>query len=522
MKKKRICALLAAFMLTASAVAGCGGGDSAKNDAADGSNAVNNGSAGGSTEAASADIDMTEDPYNVAIQVVTLPGTEITNEEAIEAAINEITLPAINCTVDIQYVWISEISNTTSLGVAGDEKLDILHVATLNKLSSLVGQDILYDMNQDNLLQTRGQQIVETFGEYIEAGEVDGQQLAVPAQVYMAQQCSYFYNKTLTDSLGITIPETSTLDDLEAILEQVHEANPDIMTHFVGEGTTNLMPWLMNVEGFGNNYSYGGIIDFMNSTTVENIYATDTFKDYCLRMYRWRQKGLISRDSTDTNSTQDYFNSQQLLINTDIYTPTEEALVAATANQSGFEVGYSTLDVPAVTNSIVAEYMWGIATNSERPDKAMDFLNFLYSNADVANLLMYGIEGEDYTFVSDNVVSRTGSYNPTFYKGGDVRMMYISAPNDDTYIEQCEALESAAVKSPIVGYIFNDADYQTESAVIMNAINKYLPALQNGIFNSEEEVLGTIDEFNAALEAAGINAVIEGNQEQLDAYMASK
>lgn len=516
MKTKKIGAILAAFLLTASVAGGCGDA-SGNNTGNDGNNANH-----AATEPADTAINMGEDPYEVAIQVVTLPGTEVTNEEAIEAAINEITLPAINCTVDIQYVWISEISNTTSLGVAGNEKLDILHVATLNKLSSLVGQDILYDMNQNNLLETRGQQIVETFGEYIDAGEVDGQQLAVPAQIYMAQQCSYFYNKTLTDSLGITVPEASTLDDLEAVMEQVHEVNPDIMTCFVGEGTTNLMPWLMNAEGFGNNFSYGGIIDFMNSTKIENIYATDAFQDYCLRMYRWRQKGLISKDSTDTNTTQDYFGSQQLLINFDIYTPTEKALVAATAKQNGFEIGYSTLDVPAVTNSMVAEYMWGIATNSERPDKAMDFLNFLYSNADVANLLMYGIEGDDYTLVSDNVASRTGSYNPTFYKGGDVRMMYIAEPNDETYIDQCEALEASAVKSPIVGYIFNDAAYQTESAVIINAINKYLPALQNGIFDSEEEVLRTIDEFNAALEASGINDVIAGNQEQLDAYMASK
>ena len=69
----------------------------------------------------------------MAIQVVILPGQTVEDEEEIESAINEITLPAINCTVDIQYVWISEIVNTTSLGVASDEKLDILHVATLNK-----------------------------------------------------------------------------------------------------------------------------------------------------------------------------------------------------------------------------------------------------------------------------------------------------------------------------------------------------------------------------------------------------
>ena len=59
-------------------------------------------------------INMDEDPYQVAIQMVVLPGTEVADEAAMEDAINAITLPAINCTVDLQYVWISELQNTTS------------------------------------------------------------------------------------------------------------------------------------------------------------------------------------------------------------------------------------------------------------------------------------------------------------------------------------------------------------------------------------------------------------------------
>ncbi len=468
-----------------------------------------------------AEIDMNEDPYEVAIQVVNLPGMEVANEADIEAAINEITLPAINCTVDVQYVWISEVANTTSLGVASGEKLDILHVATVNKLSSLVGQDILYDMNEDDLLNTRGQQLIETFGDKISAGEVDGMQLAVPEQVYMAQQCAAFYNKTVADSLGITVPETCTIEELGAILEQVHEGNPDIMPFFVGAGTTNLLPWIMNLEGFGNNYSYGAIVDFVNDTTIENIYATDVFKDYCLRMYDWRQKGIIQKDSTDSNTPQDYFNAGQLFLNLDVFTPTEEANVATQAAANGFESGVVKLDVPEITNSVVSEYMWGIAVNSQRPDKAMDFLNFLYSNADVANLILYGIEGVDYT-VENNIATRISGYNPVFYKGGDTRMMYISAPNDETYMEKCEALDAEAIESPIIGYIFNDEDYQTEAAMIGNVINEHLPALQNGAFDSEEDVLAAIGTFVEDLQSGGIDDVIEGNQEQLDAFLASK
>ena len=39
------------------------------------------------------------------------------------------------------------------------------------------------------------------------------------------------------------------------------------------------------------------------------------------------------------------------------------------AAENGFEYGYMTMVEAQVTNSSVAESMWGIARNSERPDK---------------------------------------------------------------------------------------------------------------------------------------------------------
>ena len=150
-----------------------------------------------SVAADSSVINMDEDPYQVAIQMVVLPGTEVADEAAMEDAINAITLPAINCTVDLQYVWISELQNTTSLAIAGNEKIDLVHVGTVQSLSSLVGSDILYDMNTDDLLQTHGPELVSLFGDLLNSGNVGGKQLAVPARQYCAVKKGFYYNKTL-------------------------------------------------------------------------------------------------------------------------------------------------------------------------------------------------------------------------------------------------------------------------------------------------------------------------------------
>lgn len=509
MKKKLLCVLLAGT-LGVSLLAGCGSGSGST------------GASGG--EAVATEIDMDEDTYTVAMQLVVLPGTDYSAlEPKMEAAINEITEPAINCDIDIQFVWISEIANTTSLGIAGDEKLDLIHVATVSPLSSMVGSDMLYDMNEGDLLETRGQKLVELFGDLLEAGNVDGQQLAIPAKVFNAAAKGVDYNKTVADEAGVTIPEKGDMSDLDTALHALYEANQEIIGWYPGEGTNNYLYWTEGYENFGTNASYGAILDPEKDTTLVNLYATENFKNYALQMYQWRQDGIVQKDSTDATPAQDYFNAQQLFCFPGDLTPQLDANYGANAKNSGFELGTLQMVDPKITNATVTEYMWGIAINSERPDKAMDMLNFIYSNADVANILMYGLEGENYTFVdgSDKVIETNGSYLASFVQAGDAHELLIQSPAGEDYVEQWEALEAAATVSPLLGYMFNDADYQTESAAITNTINQYMPTLMNGSFDSEDAVLSYLDEFVSALEAAGINDVIAGNQEQLDAYLAS-
>lgn len=529
MKTKRLLALLLTSAMTASMIlAGCGGGSSETSSGSGSTGSDSTGaesSAEGTTEGVSTQIDMEEEPYTVAIQVVTLPGSDFSaGEAAREEAINAITVPAINCKVDIQEVWISEVANTTSMAVAGSEKVDLLHVATVNPLSSLVGSDILYDMNTDNLLQNRGQDLVEIFGDELAAGNVNGKQLAVPAKTFNATGKGIIYNKTMADEMGITVPETMTFEEFSDLLYQVHEANPDVMAYYTGSGELNYLFWLESYETFGTESSYGIILDASEDPTVVNMYATDMFKDYCLQTFHWTQDGIQPGDPTDTNTAQDYFNAQNLFCAVASVNPEQMASWGANASSAGFEIGSSMLVEPTITNSAITEYMWGIAINSERPDKAMDFLNFLYTNSEVANLLKYGIEGDNYDFAegSDKVVVLNGTYDPMFYYGGNEADMFIKSPAGEDYVDQLQAMEDEATVSPLAGYMFDDSNFQTESSVIYSTIMEYLPRLQCGMCESEEATLALIDEFNQRLEAAGINDVIAANQEQVDAYLAAQ
>ena len=100
--------MLLAVLMLAALLAGCGSSNSAPTEV-------------------SGEIDKEEAPYEVSIQFVGL-FEENKDIAEVEKALNAITLEKINCTVDIVPVFIGDLPTTTSLGVAGDEKLDVVAV----------------------------------------------------------------------------------------------------------------------------------------------------------------------------------------------------------------------------------------------------------------------------------------------------------------------------------------------------------------------------------------------------------
>ena len=69
-----------------------------------------------------------------------------------------------------------------------------------------------------------------------------------------------------------------------------------------------------------------------------------------------------------------------------------------------------------------------------------------------------------------------------------------------------------------MGYSWDTTTMLNEITSCNNVVSQYDTALKWGSLNPAE----TLDQFNAELEAAGINEIIAEKQRQLDEYLASK
>jgi putative aldouronate transport system substrate-binding protein len=473
----------------------------------------------GTTAPSGPSIDFDEEPYVVNLQLVAL-FEKNTDLEKIEEAINVITLAKVNAKVDIQQIFIGDLKEKTSLAVAGDEKIDLITVGLTQRLETLAPDGILLEL--DDLLAERGQGILELIGNYKMAGVIDGETLAVTAMPFPASAGGFVYNKAMADDLGIVIPDRATMADITAAFAKVKEA--DVYGTINGGGLL-MYKFYKNMQVYGNNGAYGVILDPINSTKIENVFASAEYKEYLEMTKNWADAGYNPADAmTNTTPGQQYFSEQKIFGLPTGFSP--DQYKSWQAGRS-FEIAIAQMDDAVISTSSVTEVMYGIASNCKRPDKAMDILNLIYTDTEIGNLLNYGLENLNYKRVAgtDSVITAEGAesgpdgYRIVFSRFGNPLNNLAMSPLTDTYYDDLKAFNAAAKVTKDFGYAFDPSPVAAEGAQIANVIAEYMPLLESGFATDLDAQLAAL---LAALDSAGMADVIAENQAQLDAFLAGK
>lgn len=517
--KKALSLLLAMAMVMS--LAACGGDPGASSQPPSGNNEQSGGNSdapgGGENSSGGSVINFDEDPYEVSIQFVGL-FEENRNIANVEAALSEITKEKINCTVDIVPIFIGNLATDTSLAVATDQKLDVVVAGLTSTMTSLVSDDCLLPL--DDLLAERGQAAMEATKNVSEASKINGVTYAVSGYPYAALAAGFVYNKDMAEQYGIDMHDGMTMEDLGAAGAKLKENGVFLTTH--GNGNQIMYKFYNGGDYFGPTAEYGGILDAAGSTTVENVYATQQMRDFYKTIKGWADAGYMPSDAlTDTTTVQEYFMSQHIFGTASSFDPGQ---LSSWINPN-FEVGVVQLTDPVISTASATEFQLAIAANCKRPDKAMDLINLIYSDPEVVNLLMYGVEGTDYVAVegTENVITREGtdnadgnSYSAPFVRYGSQMDRKILAPMTDDYYKELEEFEASATKSLTFGFSFSGEGLSAQSGAIGSVLAERTPALNAGLVDDVDKA---VDDLVKALESAGMNETVAACQEALDAYM---
>ncbi len=510
MKNKKVLAALLAAAMTLGLTA-CGGGSES-------------GSVSGTENAGKADGDYEQVTYAYSTfnNVPTEEDLDVVEEE-----INKITREKIGVEVTLMPIAFSDYSSKVNLALQGGEKIDIFE--SLGDFSNYVSNDMTYDIT--DLLTEHGQGIVDTVGEeWLTACTQDGAIYGVPTMKPVALTPMVIYRQDIADEIGIDMNEVNSIEDLTDVFKKVKEAYPDM---------TPLTPDVTGEIGVSSTY---GDLDFLSDfqrtpvgvligddLTVTDLYSTDLFKERCELVRDWYNEGLVMRDAaTTTSSASETMSSGNYFCYIAAYSyPEEDTAASLEAQCGGYPIGAKIIGDAYLSTGDLNMVSWMIASTTDVPEAAMDFLNLTYTDKDIINLLIYGIEGRDYVMNDDGTVSypegedsSTVPYTAQLSCGtlGNFFLMYsLEGTNPDSLDWELEQNKNAKT-SPAMGFSFDSNSVKTQYTAVNNVISQYLPGLICGSLDPDTE----IEKFVSALNDAGYQDILNAKQEQLDAWSAQQ
>lgn len=516
--RKALAALLAGVVATG-LLAGCGSASASKSGAEKG-NSVETDTKKGNRAGEG-------DSYEIDIELLLgMPNPDL---EEVEAAINEITLDKLNCTVKFREINIADHATQMNLLGAGDDKLDLIWCGYTTQPAQLKDSGVLLGIG--DLLKEYAPDLMEKCGRLMDGCRIGDDIYFVPTTLYPGAQKSFMYDKDLAEQYKLKIPDNIADDPVggvEQFFENVKSSDFAGYSTSMGDGFTPpvvLMPD-NDVEPFGDTTtcSYGVLMNMSKDTKIVDLYETQEYADTVRMIRKWHDNEYIVPDSLTNGSTLvDAITSGQIIGSLGIadvsYLGNQEKVTGKTFES----LPYGNM---SISGSKLGEYGLGVTTASENPEKVCEFLNLLYTDAELSNLMNYGIEGKHYVKESDHIIgfpegvdfSNLG-YGNQICTFGDPMLNYQRSPFTEEYYTDLQnyAIDNCEV-SKSFGYYFDISNIKTQAAAVSSVINEYGPSLACGVVDVDTK----LPEFIQALKDAGIGDVIAENQKQFDAWLAEQ
>lgn len=473
-----------------------------------GTNESSNGSAGGNSELA---------PYEINMVYM---GNDSEEMDLVAAEMSKITKEKINATVKLQPINAGAWAQQVNLMLASQEKIDVIMSSALFGFSTQAVSG--YFLPLDELLEKHGKGIVGLMDkEYMDAGKINGTQYAIPTNRDLAGQGGIILRKDLAEKYNIDLDAIKTMDDLDAVFEVIKQNEPN-MIPLAYISTTSPIEVVADYDLLSDG---NGVLPGLdNNFVVENYMESPEYAASLKKMRDWYLKGYISKDAaTNTEPTVDMVKAGKAFafFNT---------MKVGTSESQTLRIGKPMVAIPLTearsTTSNATSFMHSIPRGSGDPERAMMFLELLYTDKELVNLLNWGIEGQHYVVKSGNVIdypegidATTVKYNTNniSYMFGNQFLNYVW-PNQLTDIwEQTAEYNKVAKKSKALGFTFDVTPVKTEVGAVNNVKQQFKSGLETGTLDPDK----VLPDYLNRLKQAGLEKIITEKQKQLDAWVES-
>lgn len=452
-------------------------------------------------------------------------------KEMVEEAINEITEEKIGVTVHLNIMDIGTylVNGTMANGVANGEDYDL--VLTTPAMSghyiNMLNNGMLLPL--DDLLEEYGQGILETVPEkLLSATKNDGEIYAVPAYSNLQKSVYYAVKREVAEACELDMDSIKTLDDIEAVLAQIKEKFPEKNAISGGASKLNMfeagvaMADKKTFDSLGQSLNLCVFFDD-DTLEVENWRETESYLKAIDYAKRWYDLGYVDRDLAVNTSQTDPFTDSD--VNASSFYYANDTLIEQYKAMNDF-VYVKLMDV-GIQTSDVQMFTWALPVSCDEEEAAMKFLNLMYTDAEVLNLMGYGIEGEHYVEHEDGTIGYPEGENETNNGyalgtalltgfGNSFLLKVWEGADPDSNKKALETMENASY-SPLMGFSLDTSKIEDLHSAISAITLEYEVALSCG---SAPE--GYYEEFIEKLYAAGMQDLLDEANRQVQEWLAAQ
>jgi Membrane protein involved in colicin uptake len=371
-------------------------------------------------------------------------------------------------------------------------QIDIFLVNGADKLYSLIDEKRLTQI--DTYLSYEDKILKEyTYPTFFAAANVDKKTWGVPANDNAGGQYEYFvFNKDLLDKYGFKIDDMTQFRDLGPFLSKVKAGDPGVVP-------LTKITSLSGYEFFGGKEGNAiGIYKPDTSAIWSNeLYSIFSDKKYfyrhCLAIEDFRKKGYVPSSYT-----------QGTPFAVDIRTSEECPKDSWTENGVNY-VSYI-YKLPRVKADALLGSTFVVSSLSAYPERAMELISLFNTNAQLANLLQYGIKGVNYIYNEDtesvSMLNQSYSMNP---KNTGNRYIKYPLQGEEDYNQKAKEKNVDIVESAFFG--FHPKLEAADTALIEKA-NAISQKYYNMIMDGQGSVDSVFASAEAELTAIGLNEFI--------------
>lgn len=442
------------------------------------------------------------------------------------AAINAITEEKIGVHVNFNYVDFGDYPNQLSLAIANKEQIDLCALSPVFGSSFLGMYSTNALMDITDLLNDYGADLKTLIGEDIlKTTSVNGRQFAVPVYRIYNSNAYILYRKDVLEGAGVLDQYTNmtTWAEFEDVLAAVQgEGN----TYAFGNVSTLVFNSCFSGTNLTDTYTYDTLGDSLmlvwsdQDGNIDTIYNRPEFVDMYKMMADWYKKGYIWPDSTFTTE------SKETLLSANVYAGmfgnSEFGADVQLSQAVGATITRRELAPGMITTPAGANWSAGIPVTAKEPEAAMKFLNLLYNDKELMNLLVLGIEGENYALNEDGegiyldgTDASTCGYHQRDFSYGNQFLVYPWQGQGGDFREFALENVLTAPISIYCGLTVDLSDISATVSALSAARAEYIGMINNGLYTDS-----LYAEYMDKLDAAGIDEYIATYKTAVEGFLA--